>query len=252
MLNYKKANRVGYGKQNIWYQQKSGSIKLARRRFRQQRSLFYYDNNDLNNNLYDYETNYGDTTKAGKSFYKIRLGLGPVRIEEPFEQSLISCDLDLINADDVNLDHRSKVFKYLFKEDIGIDKDEMDKEDEDGFVIVTELSESYEPIVQLEKTTTISSQTSTLDINTFIPRYLADSNETIELDNELTTTTEQLIQMETSTVIINERIKKPTLLFLLDNPNQKSSSVSSKSSQMSQMSSTFNYLFILILFFYIY
>lgn len=182
-------------------------------------------------------------------FYKIRLGVGPIRIDAPFEQSLISCDLDLINADDVNLDHRSRVYKYLFKEDIGIDKDDLDKEYDEGLVIVAELSENYENKNEQTETTTESTSTTTTTITTsafdestvlndnssstaasiarFIPRYIDKNDEESNEDNnnndentttESTTTEKSFVEDEET----KERIKRPTLLFLLDNPNKSS------------------------------
>lgn len=263
LLNFKKANRVGYGKQaqQAW-KHASGTIKLARRRLRKQRSLFYYDTSELNNNMYDYETELDNQ----KMFYRIRLGLGPVRIEAPFEQSLISCDLDLINADDVNLDHRSRVFKYMFKEDIGLDKDDLDQEYEDGFVIVPELSGTFEEATRPFETTTESTTTSTSSsttspfesttptttttattstttetepsIATFIPRYLIQTNDTYEDETQAVSTTTS----QTFEVVANERIKRPTLLFLLDNPPKNS-----PSDDYSNLSQKFNSNFNLVI-----
>lgn len=116
MLNYKKANQVGYGKQSgtLWFNSNFNSVKLSRRRMRKERSLFFYDANDQlhSSPFYDYEV---VNEKPTKSFYTVRLVVGPVKIQAPYEQSLVSCDLDLINSDDVNLDHRSRVFKCAYK-----------------------------------------------------------------------------------------------------------------------------------------
>jgi len=241
MLNYKKANQVGYGKQtaDLWFSSNFNSVKLARRRkMRKERSLYFYETNDvMSSPFYDYlEPN----EKPSKSFYTVRLIVGPVKIEEPFEQSLVSCDLDLINSDDVNLDHRSRVFKYLFKEDIGIDKDEQDRtnNNSDGFVIVSELteeyagksakSENYADYSQfLETVTLIADELATnatdpeISLVNFIPRFTVDNiNET---NLEKTEESPESTSFLSLNVQEEERARKPTLLFLLDNQKDDSS-----------------------------
>ena len=58
MLNYKKANQVGYGKQTaeLWFNSNFNSVKLARRRkMRKERSLFFYETSDvMSSPFYDY------------------------------------------------------------------------------------------------------------------------------------------------------------------------------------------------------
>jgi hypothetical protein len=245
MLNYKKANQVGYGKQTaeLWFNSNFNSVKLARRKkMRKERSLFFYETSDvMSSPFYDYGV---PNEKPSKNFYTVRLIVGPVRIEEPYEQSLVSCDLDLINSDDVNLDHRSRVFKYLFKEDIGIDKDEQDRANNvDGFVLVSELSEEYDgksvkpadyaDDPQWLETTVPTAEDLAANVTgvpeislvNFIPRFTVDNmNETL-LEEETEASTESLVQPFFSrNTQEEERVRKPTLLFLLDNQKDDSSS----------------------------
>jgi hypothetical protein len=258
MLKYKKANQVGYGKKtgNIMERPEYGNdIKLVSRQHRNKRSVY---SSSINNNNFGgfYETEELDEENSSvKKFFKIRLAYGPVQVKKPFKPSLISCDLDLINADDVNLDHRSRIFKYLFSEDIGLDKDDIDKNDgeEDAFVIISELNGNKHPPSLADIKTDIKNITDNdvdnnnneteISLIQFIPRFTVDTlNETLD---ELPDTID-----ESKNIEVAQKNKKGSLLFLLDNDEVSEGNEKNSSSKFNSYSiililkSIFLYLYI--------
>ena len=123
----------------------------------------------------------------------------------------------------------------MFKEDVGIDKDELDREkNEDGFVVVSELSEKYEgkPAKpadyaddQAWLSTTVRSpedlaanvtEETEISLVNFIPRFTVDSLNDTFSEEEPESSTES-VSFSSQNIEDQERVRKPTLLFLLDN-----------------------------------
>lgn len=57
-----------------------------------------------------------------KSIMNVRLSFGPVHVSQPIENRLVSCTLDLVNDQTVQLDYHDKIFKFLSEKDMGLDK----------------------------------------------------------------------------------------------------------------------------------
>ena len=111
-----------------------------------------------------------------KMIMNVRLSFGPIQVVQPFRERLVSCNLDLISADYVNLDFHNKIYKFLSREDIGLDKNPED------FTATT---------VPTETTTFLSmnSTESTLFNQTFTSDATTTTMETTTTIAETTTTT---------------------------------------------------------------
>lgn len=57
-----------------------------------------------------------------KVILNVRLSFGPIMMVQPFDERLISCSLNLVNAGTVDIEYHNKIFKFLTRYDMGLDK----------------------------------------------------------------------------------------------------------------------------------
>jgi len=114
------------------------------------------DTSDLSSKTKRFRRSNWSTDQFNKVIMNIRLSFGPIYVPQPINERLISCSLDLVNLETVQLDYQNKVFKFLSKNDIGLDKNADDMVPS----ISTNMIESIETVpTPLSKTTTMETTT---------------------------------------------------------------------------------------------
>ncbi len=81
---------------------------------------------DLRTRYYSLRDKRDVETAESKTIMNVRLGFGPIFVPQPIQDRVVSCSLDLVNADKMKIDYQNTVFKLLSSNDLGLDKNAED------------------------------------------------------------------------------------------------------------------------------
>ena len=131
-----------------------------------------------------------------KQIMNVRLSFGPIYVAQPIEERLVSCSLELVNPRTVRLDYHNKVFKFLTKNNMGLD---LSVEDivEKGRYHKMETSTMATSTMATSTMATSTMETSTMEPSTMETSTMASS--TMETST-MATSTMATSTMATSTI----------------------------------------------------